>query len=123
MWKLSPIVKLAIAVVVLVVLILLFGPAACNAIRGRDAQIKVDNAQHGALLNSAVDALNTQAAVSQNTVASQEVSRENERNIRNAEGSNQRVDPRANAAGLSGLCRRASHRNDPACRVQQPNPR
>jgi hypothetical protein len=110
-------VWLAIAAVILALVIIIGGPKACDAIRSRDAQIKVDGSQRGALVNSIEDTLNTVSDVNTNTVISGDVSRQNEGDIRNAKGANQAVDPAANAAGLRALCRRPSHRNDPACPV------
>lgn len=107
----------------LILFLALWGPAACQKMRSQEAQSKVDSAQSGAFRNSAADAINTQSAVNQRERESESLSRSNEEEIRNAKGADQRVDPAANAAGLRALCRRPSRRNDPACRVQQPDPR
>jgi hypothetical protein len=109
---------LAIVAAVLALIIVIAGPKACDALRSRDAQIKVNEGQRGALVESIEDTLNTVSGVTTNTVNSGDVSRQNEGDIRNAKGANQAVDPAANAAGLRALCRRPSHRNDPACRVR-----
>lgn len=95
----------------------------CQQSAQQAAQAKVDEGQGGAFRNSATDAMNTVGAVNSNTINGADTSRRNEEEIRNAQGASQPVDPAANAGGLSGLCRRASHRNDAACRVQQPHPR
>lgn len=116
-WK---IIGIALAILAL---FLLFQIRSCQQSAQRDAQSKVDQGQAGAFRNSATDAINTQGAVNANTVQSAEISRQNEEEIRHAKGASQSVDSAANSGGLLALCRRASHRNDPACRVQQPHPR
>lgn len=107
-----------IGLIVLGIIILLLvtcGPAACNRIRSLSAQNKVDTAQHGALMNSAGDAINTQGAVNDNSMASEELSRRNAEEIRNAHGADTRLDPDLDAALVRAFCRRTSARNDPKC--------
>lgn len=116
-WRLIAIVALVLAVLGLLQL------RSCERSNQQAAQAKVDRGQMEALANSAAEAVNTIGAVGANTLSSAELGRQNEEEIRHAKGSDQRVDPAANAAGLRALCRRASHRDDPACRVQQPGPR
>lgn len=114
---------LAIAgVLLLVFLVITLGPAACNSIRSLTAQTKVDEAQHGALVNSAGDAIQTQGNVAANAVASEELSRNNEQDIRHAQGANQTIDPAARDAGFASLCKRPSFVANPANRVRCAHP-
>lgn len=85
------------------------------------AQSGVDQGQHGALQQSAADAVNTQGAVNANTMASEDLTRRNAEEIRNAKGADAAVDPAVRDAGLRALCRRPSAAHDPACRVFQPH--
>ena len=108
-------------VAVLVLVVLLLGALqlrSCVQARQQAAQSKVDDAQHGALQNSAADAVNTGAGVAANQMASEDLTRANEREIRNAEGAGDAVNAGVRDAGLRSLCRRAASRNDPRCRVQ-----
>lgn len=111
----------ALGVILLVVLILWL--QSCQRERSLEAQGKVDRGQQGALQNSAADAVNTIGGVATNEAAGVELGRRNEEEIRGAKGADTRVDPDANAAGLRAICRRASHRNDPACRLLQSDSR
>lgn len=123
MFGLSPIVtKLIGAAIAALLVIGLYYGARHYFTAGLVAQSKVDQGQSGAFHNSASDAVDTIGNVSANQAAGVEIGRQNEEEIRNAKGSDVRVHPDANAAGLRALCRRASHRNDPACRVQHPRP-
>lgn len=112
-----------IGIVAAVLLVLgYFQIRSCQQSAQRDAQSRVDRGQGDAFHWSASEATNTISGVNTNTMNAAEISRRNEEEIRHAQGASQPVDPAANAGGLSALCRRASHRNDPACRVQQPHP-
>lgn len=114
--------KLILTVIAAVALLLaiLFGPAACQRIRSLTAQSKVDDAQHSALKNSAADAINTTGGVATNQAASEDTTRQNERDIRDAKGADQGVDPAVRDAGFASLCKRASFRNSPTGRVRCP---
>lgn len=115
---------MAFAIGIGLLLVIIFGGLrACQEFRNVKAQSKVDRGQAGAFRNSASDAVDTIGDVSSNQAAGVEIGRRNEEEIRNAKGADQRVDPAANAAGLRALCRRRSHRDDPACRVRQPDPK
>jgi type II secretory pathway component PulM len=103
--------------VLLLVAALLWGPAACNRIRGLEAQSKVDRGQTEALGNSAADAVETQGKANQRETESEAVTRSNEKEIRNADGANDPVNPAVRDAGLRSLCRRAAYRNSERCRV------
>ncbi len=108
--------------VVFVLAVITFGPAACNRIRGLEAQSKVDRGQHGALVNSASDAVNTVGNVSANQAGGEDLTRRNTEEIQHAKGADTRLDPELDAAFVRAACRRASAAHDPKCRVQQPHP-
>lgn len=90
----------------------------CAASRQQAAQSRVDRGQSGAFQNSAADAVNTIGEVSSNDTATADLGRRNREEIKNAEGSQVRVNDAATAAGRNSLCRRAAYRNRPECRVQ-----
>lgn len=108
---------MAAVILGLVGLILMFGPAACNKIRSQAAQSRLNEAQTGALGNSAADAVATQGAANKREAESQDLTRSNEKEIRNAEGASDPVNPAARDAGLRSLCRRAAYSNSERCRV------
>ena len=97
---------------------LIFGANQCSKRKSLEAQSKVDKAQTGAVIESGMDASNVQAGIATNDTASADLGRQNEKEIRDAKGSDAAIDPDAHAAGLRALCRRAAYRNRPECRVQ-----
>lgn len=110
----------------LVIVLLLLGYlwiSSCQANRTAGVQKKVDQGQMGAFTNSATDAINTQAAANQRENEARELSRQNERDIRNAQGANAPVDPALRDASLRAWCRHAAYRDSERCRVFQPRPR
>lgn len=109
--------KIIAGAVAVVLLIGFFQIRSCNASRQREAESKLEKGQMGALSNSAADAVNTQGAANARERESEDLTRSNEREIRNAQGANQPVTPDANAAGLRALCRRAAYRDTERCRL------
>lgn len=109
---------LGAVIAVLVLFLALWGPATCQKMRSQQAQSKVDQAQGDALRNSAGDAINTQSGVNEREREGEALTRTNEKEIRDAEGAGDRVNPAVHGAGLRALCRRAAYRDDPRCRVQ-----
>lgn len=109
---------LAIAILIGLVGLLLFGGLrACQKLRSVEAQSKVDTAQGGAFKNSAVDAINTQSGVNERERESEGLTRTNEKEIRDAEGAGDRVNPGVRDAGLRAICRRPAYRDSEQCRV------
>lgn len=124
MFGLSTLAVRIIAVLAVLLLVGGFlGVRSCQRANERAAQSRVDRGQGEAFKGSAGEAVNVITGVAANESAGAAIGRENEEEIRNAKGSDQRVDPAANNAGLRALCRRASRRSDPACRVFQPDPK
>lgn len=108
---------LLLAVIALAVLILLFGPAACNKFRSMADQSRIERSQSQAAQNSAADAIGTVSNAGEREAASEDLTRSNEREIRNAPGANDPVNPAARDAGLRALCLRNAYRDQPKCRV------
>lgn len=118
MFGLSKLVTTIIGGLALVVLVLaILWLDGCEKRRSMGAQQRVEQGQAGAASNSARDAVTTQGQVNANEQASADLGRSNEKEIRDAEGSDQPVSNAANVAGRASLCRRAAYRNRPECRV------
>lgn len=107
----------AIAIAVLAIVGMIFwGPAACQKINSLRDQAKVTGAQHNAFGNSAEDAIGTTAAAGAREASSEELTRQNERDIMAAEGARDPVNPGVARAARTALCRREAYRNDPQCK-------
>jgi ABC-type protease/lipase transport system fused ATPase/permease subunit len=114
--------KLIAIVVGALVLIAVVGftVRSCDKRRSQAAQSRVERSQAEAASNSAADAINTVTGVGTNQAASEDLGRTNERDIRAAEGANERVGAGVNAAGRAALCKRAAYRDDPKCKGVRP---
>ena len=104
-----------LAVLMIVALVYMSG---CEERRALGDQKKIERGQTGAVIESGMDASNVQANVATNDAASAELGRSNEKEIRDAKGSDVAVAPDAQSAGLRSLCRRAAYRDRPECRMQ-----
>lgn len=104
-------------ILALLVTILIAGPTACNKIRSMGAQGRLQQGQTEALSNSAGDAIAAQGAAAARERASEELTRTNEEEIRNAKGADAQVDPAVRDAGMRSLCRRAAYRDSERCRL------
>ena len=112
-------IGIIVGVVVLIVAAGLF-IRSCDKRRSQAAQTRVERSQAEAARNSAGDAINTVTGVGSNQAASEELTRQNERDIRNAQGADQRVGSGVDLAGRRSLCKRAAYRDDPKCRMFKP---
>jgi hypothetical protein len=92
----------------------------CDVRRSKDAQSRVNQGQAGAFANSASDAVGAIGNASANEAASDDLTQSNERDIRNAKGSNAAVDSAARDAGLRALCLRRAYRDSPRCKLLKP---
>ena len=114
-------------VTALAVLALIVGTAlfvrSCDKRRSQASQTRVERSQAEAASNSAADAIGTVARSGEAERASEELTRTNEKDIRNAEGASDPVNPAARDAGLRALCLRSAYRDDPKCRVFKPDSR
>lgn len=106
-----------VAGVVLLIVAVGFTVRSCDKRRSEAAQSRVERSQADAASNSAADAINTVTGVGSNAAASEDLTRQNEKEIRDAEGANDKVNPAARDAGLRSLCRRPAYRDNPKCRV------
>jgi len=94
-----------------------FGLSQCQKRRSEAAQSRVEHSQGEAATNSAADAIGTVTASGARETASEDLTRTNERDIRSAEGADQRINPAAQVAGLKALCRREAYRNSERCKI------
>lgn len=104
----------------LIVVLLLFGVNQCQKRRSQAAQARVEQSQAEAAAESAKDAIGTVRASGEAEKASEDLTRSNEKEIRNAEGANERVGSGVDLAGRRSLCKRAAYRDDPKCRMFKP---
>lgn len=107
---------LVIGLIVLVAVVI-YVPSCIQKQRSERAQSRTDAAQAEAASNSAADAINTVSEAGKRETASEDLTRENERDIRAAEGAGDRVNSASDLAGRRALCRRAAYENDPKCKV------
>jgi FtsZ-interacting cell division protein ZipA len=120
--RLSTRVIAIIVAVIAAVLIVGFTVRSCDKRHAQAAQSRVERSQADAASNSAADAIGTVAASGAQEAASEDLTRSNEQEIRNAEGSNAAVNPAARDAGLRSLCRRPAYRDDQRCKLLKPAP-
>jgi flagellar biosynthesis/type III secretory pathway M-ring protein FliF/YscJ len=111
-----------IVAVIAAVLIVGFTVKSCDKRRAQAAQSRLERAQGDAQANSAADAVNTISRSGEAQAASEELTRKNEQEIRNAKGAGDAVDPAVRDAGIRSLCRRAAYRDSERCRLLKPNP-
>lgn len=114
--KLSARVIAMIVGVIALILIVGFTVRSCDQRRSKAVQSRVERSQAQAASNSAADAIATVEASGAASRASEDLTRTNERDIRAAQGSGDKVNPAARDAGLAALCKRAAYREDPRCK-------
>lgn len=120
MFGLSRALTLALVAGVLALVLILAGPAACNKIRSLRAQAELQQGQSEALGNSARDAIATQGEAHRREAESEALTKSNEKEIRDAPGADDAVNPAVRDAGLRSLCRRAAYRDSERCRMFVP---
>lgn len=87
-----------------------------SAIRANpEAEARLSRNQAEAALESGTDAVNTVGAAAARETAAADLTRENERMIRDAEGSDAPITAAARDAGLDALCKRAAYRDSLRC--------
>jgi flagellar biosynthesis/type III secretory pathway M-ring protein FliF/YscJ len=116
------VIAMVAAVFVLIVAVGLF-VRSCDKRRSQAAQGRVERSQAEASSNSAKDAINAVGAANGRETASEDLTRSNEKDIRNAEGSNAAVNPAARDAGLRALCLRPAYRDSERCKLLGAPPR
>lgn len=106
-----------VATGLLILALLAFGLRQCDKRRDAAAQARMDKAQAEARAESSADAINTVSRSGEAAAASEELTRNNERDIRAAEGASERVGAGVNTAGRRALCKRAAYKDDPKCAI------
>jgi len=99
-------------------LLALAGPAMCRKINAESARARLGEASATAASRNGEDAVATVAAAARREQQSDALTRDNEREIRHAQGADLAVDPAVRDAGLGGLCRRPAYRDDQRCRLR-----
>lgn len=92
----------------------------CQQARQKAAEARVERSQAGAAQDSAKDAVATVRASGEAERRSEELTRTNEQEIRNAKGADAVVDPAVRDAGFASLCRRSAYSDSERCRVFKP---
>jgi len=114
--------RIALAVITVVLLIGVLQVRSCVNAKREAATLRVQGEQLKAGANSAADAIATQGQVNQREREGDDLTRANEKEIRDAPGADARVDDRATAAGLDSLCRRPLYRDTERCRLRAAPP-
>jgi hypothetical protein len=99
----------AIVAGVLLLVIILAGPAACNKIRGQKKQIEVSKGQAGAAIDSGAEAMNTVSAVDRADKETDQAVKEATDEIRKAKPGY------SNDAALRAACRLRQYRDSERC--------
>jgi hypothetical protein len=115
--------RIASAAILLILVFAMIQFRSCIYAKREAATLKVQGAQAEALGNSARDAIATQGAAARRERASEDLTATNEKEIRDAQGADQRVDPAVRDAGHRSLCRRVAYRHTERCRMLEPRPR
>lgn len=102
---------------VLALAVITFGVTQCDKRRNEAAQSRVERSQGEAASNSAADAIGTVTRRGAEETASEDLTRQNERDIRAAEGSSERVKMPAHTAGLAALCKRQAYKDTERCKI------
>ncbi len=102
---------------VLVLALVLGGLSYCQKQRSAASQARMERSQADAAANSAADAIGSVARSGEAAAESENLTRSNDQEIRNAQGANDAVNPAVNAAGLRSLCRRAAYRDHERCKL------
>lgn len=111
--------RLIAMVVAAILLIAIAGFALnqCQKRRSAAAQARVDRSQAEAASESARDAIGTVTRRGAEETASEQLTRDNERDIRAAEGANDRVNMGVHSTGLRALCKRDAYKHTPRCKI------
>ena len=111
-----------IMIAMIALLIALAGPAACRKLAGEAARARLGEASAKAASRNGKDAVATVVTAARREQPSGELTQSNEKEIRNAQGADARLDPAVRNAGLGSLCRRAAYRDDERCRMRRAAP-
>ena len=107
-----------IAIVIIALLVAFAGPAMCRKINHESARARLGEETARSASQSGQDAVATVGAAARREAQSNDLTRTNEQEIRNAQGADVRIDPAVRDAGLGGLCRRPAYRDSERCRMR-----
>lgn len=110
--------RIVAAVVALILVLGFLQVRSCTQAREKAAEARVERGQAGAGKESFKDAIATTGNVSAAQTAGEDLTRSNEKEIRDAKGADAAVDPGVRDAGLASLCRRAAYRDSERCRLR-----
>ena len=114
--------RIAMAALVLILVLGFLWLRSCQEDRRRAAESRVQRGQTEALSDSAADAIGTVQGAGARERAEEELTRRNEKEIRDAPGASDEVNPGVRDAGLASLCRRAAYRDTERCRLRRAPP-
>jgi len=115
--------RIVVAVVFVICVLGLLQVQSCQRSKQKAAESRLERAQGKAVVESAKDAIATQGAAQERERASDELTVQNEKEIRNATGADVQIHPHVSVATLRGLCRRDAYRDSERCRLLVANPR
>jgi len=108
-----------IAFAIFAVLLALAGPAACRKLNNAEARARLGEESARAASRNGEDAVATVGAAAHREQQSDALTRDNEKEIRDAQGADDRLDPAVRDAGLGSLCRRPAYRDLERCRMRR----
>ena len=108
-----------IMIAMFALLIALAGPAACRKLNNEAARARLGEESARAASRNGEDAVATVGTAARREQQSDALTRDNEKEIRNAQGADVRLDPAVRDAGLGGLCRRPAYRDSERCRLRR----
>jgi len=108
-----------IAFAIFAVLLALAGPAACRKLNNAEARARLGEETARAASRNGEDAVATVGAAAKREQQSDALTRDNEKEIRDAQGADVRLDPAVRDAGLGSLCRRPAYRDLERCRMRR----
>ena len=108
-----------VALAVIALLVALLGPAACRKLNAEAARARLGQEQVHAATKNGADAIATVGAAAAREQQSDQLTRDNDKEIRDAQGADAPIDPAVRDAGLGGLCRRAAYRDSERCRMRR----
>ena len=108
-----------ITIVMIVLLIALVAPAACRKLNHDSARARLGEESARAASRNGEDAVATVGTAARREQQSDALTRDNEQEIRDAQGADEPIDPAVRDAGLGGLCRRPAYRDSERCRLRR----
>lgn len=108
------VVKVGLLVLFMVLTVLLLGQ--CEKRREEAAQARLDKELNDARVGSGADAIGTVTNRGAAEMESENLTRNNERDIRAAPGASDRVNSGVDLAGRKALCKRAAYKDTPQCK-------